>query len=353
MKKIIVLAIIIVATMITTRTAEASPTDKEVILKEAVEQLAVSNEATVYYIGGAYIIPSDIVEYACTHEDDPDNLYDGSIIELRGDVETENIHGCLHAFIDRGFEIDEAEELTDRMVSEISAGLKDNATDREKMAAICDYMAQTYSYDKEALKQIEEKDDNSLRENFVEAYYGDRKIMCSEYATVTYILARKMGIECDVIRGSKHAYNIVKFADSDHWIGYDLTGGDRYAQLSTEWDISDSMHNPEGVMKDETASEEDRELAETAITLNNGKCYELADKWDSICDLVYFVVKAHHYEDLVAHGHYLYFLATMDVALFALLGIRIISEISPVRVRSGKGKKNVSIHSRGMKGGRR
>ena len=115
--------------------------------------------------------------------------------------------------------------LTDLMVDEISANLDDGSTDREKMAAICDYISQTYSYDREVLKLIEEKEDSSLRENFVDAFYGDREIMCAEYATVTYILARKLGVNCEVIRGTRHAYNIVKFADSDHWIGYDLTGG--------------------------------------------------------------------------------------------------------------------------------
>ncbi len=331
MRKIIVLASIIVATMINTGIAEASPADKEIILKETVEQLAVSNEAIVSYTGEAYISPSDIIEYACTHEEDPDNLYDGAIIELRGKLKTENTHGRLHAAIERGFDIDEADKLTDRMVNEISAGFKEYANDREKMAAICDYMSQTYSYDREALELIEEKKDSSLRKNFVEAYYGDRKIMCAEYATVTYILARKLGINCDVIRGSRHAYNIVKFSDSDHWIGYDLTGGDRYAQLSTELEISDSMHNPESVMEDEAASEEDRELAETAITLNNGKCYKLAGRKDYLCELGYFVLKAHHYEDLMEYVNIYHFLIALNAVLYIAIAIKFIYQAWPVR----------------------
>lgn len=352
MKKTIALATIVLATMISTRTAEASPTDDEIIIKEAVEQLSVGNEATVYYIGGAYITPMDIVEYACTHEDDPDNPYDGPVLGLRGNIETENVHGRLNVVIKRGFDIEEAEMLTDHMVDEISANLNSGATDREKMAAICDYISQTYSYDREALELMEEKDDSSLRENFVEAYYGDREIMCAEYATVTYILAQKLGINCEVIRGTKHAYNIVKFADSDHWIGYDLTGGERYAQIGNEWEMSTSGHDPGGVLKDKTASEDDRELAETAILLNNGISYEMADKRDYLSDLKYYVIEKHYYKDLMKPEIISGVFFGIDMILYSVLGIVLIHRLCPVRAWTERKKKR-NRSRREWKGGRR
>ena len=351
MKKIIALATIILATIISTRTAEASTTDDEIIIKEAVEQLSVGNEATVYYIGGAYITPMDIIEYACTHEDDPDNLYDGPVLGLRGSIETENVHGRLNVVIKRGFDIEEAEMLTDHMVDEISANLNDGAIDREKMAAICDYISQTYSYDREALELTEEKDDSSLRENFVEAYYSDREIMCAEYATVTYILAKKLGVNCEVIRGTKHAYNIVKFADSDHWIGYDLTGGERYAQIGNEVEMSTPGHNPEGVLEDCKASEDDKELAETVVLLNNGISYEMADKRDYLNDLKYYVIKRHYYGDLMSPELLTRIFFGIDIVLYALLGLVMIRRLWPVRAWTERSKRR-SSGRKGKKGGR-
>lgn len=351
MKKIITIAAIVIATMINTRVAEASITDKEIIIRDAIEQLSVGNEATVYYIGGEYVTPMDIIEYACTHEDDPENLYDGPILELRGSMETTNVHGRLNVVIKRGFDIEEAERLTDMMMDEISVNLEPDSSDREKMAAICDYISQTYSYDREALKLIEEKEDSSLRENFVDAYYGDREILCAEYATVTYILARKLGVNCKVIRGTRHAYNIVKFADSDHWIGYDLTGGGRYAQIGDEWEMSTSGHNPEGVLEDSTASEGDKELAETAILLNKGIEYEMANKRDYLYDLKYFVLKRHYYGDLMAPEILTWIFFGIDIVLYSVLGIALIHRLRPVRAWTERQKRR-SRCRRGRKGGR-
>lgn len=348
MKKIITIAAIVIATMINTRVAEASITDKEIIIRDAIEQLSVGNEATVYYIGGEYVTPMDIIEYACTHEDDPENLYDGSILELRGNMETTNVHGRLNVVIKRGFDIAEAEKLTDMMVDEISANLESDSSDREKMAAICDYISQTYSYDREALKLIEEKEDSSLRENFVDAYYGDREILCAEYATVTYILARKLGVNCKVIRGTRHAYNIVKFADSDHWIGYDLTGGERYAQIGDEWEMSTSGHNPEGVLEDVTATEDERKLAETAVKLNNGISYEIADRKDYFNDLRYFVLKRHYYRDLIDSVYLYYIICLVAIIPYMILGIALFLRFRPVRSWEERQKKRSGIR-RGLK----
>ncbi len=321
MKKIITIAVIIIVTLINTMVAEASTTDKEIIIRDAVEQLSIGNEATVFYIGGVYITPMDIIEYACTHEDDPENLYDGPIIGLRGNIETENVHGKLNVRINRSFDIEEAEKLTDKMVNEISTNLETGVTDREKMAAICDYISQTYSYDKKAKKLIEEKKDSSQRENFVDAYYGDREIMCAEYATVTYILAQKLGINCRVIRGTKHAYNIVKFADSDHWIGYDLAGGKRYAQIASRYEMSIPSHNPKGVLEDETSSMDEKELALTAILLNNGISYEMANIKDYIFDLRYFVLKKHYFKDLMKPRQLRFILLLINIVIYGSIGI--------------------------------
>ncbi len=288
MKKLYVIIIFVLMMFFNTRTVHAVTPAQETVIQEIVEQLASCNSVTVNY-SGPDISCQDVIEYAYLHADDPDYLYDGPMIEMRGGIRLITSSTQIQADIINGYDIEDAENLTDSMISEISAHLSDNASDREKMAAICNYIADTYSYDYDGMKLIEETCDNSYRINFVDAYYGNRKIICCDYAALTYLLANKLGINCQIMRGMGHAYNIVKFSDSDHYIGYDLSSGSRYAQIRSQENFDSPLHHPETAIDDKSILQKDKNDAQMAIVLNNGKEYQRANGWDYLRELWYLL----------------------------------------------------------------
>ena len=276
MRRAIVLIMIVFVTALAWKKPVYAATPQEEIYETLCDQLRRGNRAVASWDGSTIVSKADFEEYVANECDEPDCLYDGAAMFCRGDVEFYYGRNFIRAVIERGFEIEDAEELTDRMVKEISAGLKEGASDREKMAAICKYLTDIYDYDKEALALIEEKGDGSLREDFVSAYYGDRRIMCSEYSMVTYLVANKMGVKCDVSYCIKHVFNVVKFEDSDCWFAYDLTSDRENAEVDrATYDVNSNYHLDEALAEGED-SEIGREAA-FRMRMNRGITYELAE----------------------------------------------------------------------------
>lgn len=288
MKKLYVLIIFILMMLFNTRTVHAATPAQETVIRDIVAQLASGNSVTVNY-SGPDISCADVIEYAYLHADDPNYLYDGPMIEMRGGIRLITSPTQIQAVLINGYDIDDAETLTNSMVSEISEHLSGNASDREKMAAICSYVADTYSYDYDGMKLIEETKDNSYRTNFVDAYYGNRKIICCDYAALTYLLANKLGINCQIMRGMGHAYNIVKFSDSDHYIGYDLSSDSKYAQIRSQENFDSPLHHPETAMSDKSIPQKDKSAAQMAVVLNNGREYQRANRLDYLKELRYLL----------------------------------------------------------------
>ena len=76
----------------------------------------------------------------------------------------------------------EAEKLLDTMENEIRKNLSDTSSEKETLNEIIKYISKTYSYDFLA------RTDAGDNKNFVDAYSSDRKIICTQYAALTYLL---------------------------------------------------------------------------------------------------------------------------------------------------------------------
>ena len=113
--------------------------------------------------------------------------------------------------------ISEADKLLDSMEKEIRANLSDNATDKETLRQIIRYISKTYSYD--FLARTDSGDNN----NFVDAYNSDRKIICTQYSALTYLLCNRFGIDCKIVSGNDHRYNAIRLDGEDTYTAYDLT----------------------------------------------------------------------------------------------------------------------------------
>jgi hypothetical protein len=59
--------------------------------------------------------------------------------------------------------------------------------------------------------------------NFVDAYDSSRKIVCSQYASLTYLLCDRFDIDCKIISGNNHIYNAIRLDTEDTYSVYDLT----------------------------------------------------------------------------------------------------------------------------------
>lgn len=189
-------------------------------IKEAYKTLVTEKQNTVTFTCDDDRVLSMKFIDDLTAIDDEDSLYDGILIDARG---KEHIHKQGNKYtieIENAYDIDEADALTDEMVEEVKRNLPENATDREKYYEIARYIKKTFKYD---LKAYVDYDNNAT--NFVEAYHGSRRILCNDFATVTYLIANKLGLDCKILLGKGHMYNGIKFDDDTEYTAIDFAEG--------------------------------------------------------------------------------------------------------------------------------
>lgn len=287
------ICILAAATMWNLCTIHAKADSRENALESIYQQIAVENKnvATVTYNGDMLSINE--IQLYINKKDDPDNLFDGKVACERGHYYAVMSGNTYTLTLKNAYEVEEADELTDMMVSVINERLGNNTSDRIKMAAICDYITETFDYDYDLENRINNREKNIQYTNFVDAYNGNRKIICGDYAQLTYILANKMGIDCEMIYGVDHAYNRVKFSDSDHYIGYDLSSDLRYAQITAADYFINSIYH----LEDATTANSRNDPA-VEIAMNDGATYECAGIKDLSFDYIYNTFIARHLLEL-------------------------------------------------------
>ena len=237
------------------------------------------NEASASYSSTDIPTIAEFEEYISNVEDDPENLFDGDMVLTRGYITTLWREGVLTISLNNSYNIKEADALTDSMAQEIMESIKDTNNQRLTMAAICKYITSTYEYDAEAAA-IEKSGNYGERVDFVKAYHGNKKILCTDYAALTYLLCNKMGIKCQLVFGKNHVYNTVKFNDTNRWIAYDLASGSKYAQVTTyDYIMNDLYHITDG-----------SEAAASAKILNRGKTYRFASPLDIAREIIDFAI---------------------------------------------------------------
>lgn len=156
---------------------------------------------------------------------DRETPYDAEMILLRGtSIRTRsfksNKSGKKYVVYEliNAIDIPEAEAFLDLMQQEIDKNLGSNPSQKQILKQIQKYLAKTYSYDYDSLYADGEK------ENFVVAYTQDRKIVCSQYAALVYLLCDRYGIDCKAYYGERHVFNAIRFKDEKDYTLYDFTG---------------------------------------------------------------------------------------------------------------------------------
>lgn len=297
MKRIpyILLCSVAVAVSWNSITTRAEAGYKEDAISDLYNQLVIdeSNTAQTYYPAKDFPRNIEMKQYVADQTDDPNNLFDGAMLYTRGyrasllkdNVFTINLVGS--------YDVTEADILTDKMVAEITETLRDGASDREKMAAICNYVSEHFDYDYET-GDSEKNGEYSERNNFVDAYYGDnKKILCTDFAALTYLLANKMDINCELMFGETHVYNRVKFKGSSDWIGYDLAKDSRYSQItSSDFEANKHLYEVNG----------DSEEAAGARILNKGRTYKTAGIAELLISCICLGLELHCMPELLVIG---------------------------------------------------
>ncbi len=160
-----------------------------------------------------------IIDQLLSH-DDKNTPYDGAMIICQGTafVVKQYSDGREDFGVINPFNIYEAEELLDKMEGEIRTELNENANQKETLAQIVKYIGKTYTYDFTA------RTSDGKNQNFVDAYNnGNKKIICNQYAALTYLLCDRFGIDCVILSGNDHRFNGIRLDGEDTYTAYDLT----------------------------------------------------------------------------------------------------------------------------------
>lgn len=151
---------------------------------------------------------------------DEETPYDADMIVNRGTSISYNKYNTNKVVISIGEQLDftKTEALLDIMEEDVRGRIPNKATKDVTLKAIIRYITETYDYNT----------DNSTNYNFVDAYYGDRKIKCEQYAAITYLLCYRFGIDCKIVAGNNHAFNIIRLSEDKEYRAYDLTWGESF-----------------------------------------------------------------------------------------------------------------------------
>lgn len=184
---------------------------------ELYNQLVTQDKATATtYINEGVKTEEVIAELV--NMDSEDNPYDGPLATAKGisgNIKTYE-SGKMEVTVNNPFKRADAEKLLDVMVSEIDKTLPAEATQKDKLDGIIKYIGSTFKYGKA-------DDEEANKQNFVEAYNGNGKIVCDQYSALTYLLCYRYGIDCRIMRGTKHAFNLIRLDGEDKYTAYDLT----------------------------------------------------------------------------------------------------------------------------------
>lgn len=114
-------------------------------------------------------------------------------------------------------DVAEADSLLDEMQMEIKSNLREGYNEKEALTQIVRYIRKNYSYDFNA------RTASGNNKNFVEAYKTNKKMICTQYSALTYLLCNRFGIDCKIVAGNDHRYNAIRLSGEDEYTAYDLS----------------------------------------------------------------------------------------------------------------------------------
>ncbi len=212
-----------------------SKAEDQSYINEAYRQLVTEKrDSATFTVTGDDKLHIDNIIAELVKIDEKDNLYDGPTLNNRGNWFLYRKGNEYTLKCENAFSIGEMEELTDEIAAEVKGLAGDGATDRELFYEYLKYMSEHCYYDSETEKNVTLMHDEKRPikiDSITESYKKDGGLICTGYATITYIVANKLGIECRFIGAYKHVFNAVKFENSEKYIAYDLSTEKKYAGI--------------------------------------------------------------------------------------------------------------------------
>ena len=238
--------------------------------------------------------------------DKEDTLYDGELLDAKSGWKITKVGENTYEITMTGNnKLTKAtlDPFIDMLIAELNNRYDmSNVSKREKFYNIASFITDTYSYD------YEHAEKNEQAEDVITAYYGSRKISCTGYALLLYLMCNKLGVDCELMAGDTHMYNIVRFSEDEPYYGVDLAATTKgYINAAAMLLDRENLYHPERIS--------DAELREYNITENNGKEYKLAPTREYINQSAYYISNG-RFGDFIKYDAYM-------TALMIAIGINV------------------------------
>ncbi len=248
------------------------------IINTIYEQLVVNGSSTASFTSTEDIELHELEAELC--KADNDSLYDGAALINRGQWSLIKKGNSYTVTIKNAYNINEADRLAEDMANEVRKNAGADATEDVLFYEMTNYIKDTYTYD-----FVEH-----THQNFVDSYNGNRKLVCTGYAQVTYLLAKKLGLDADTVFGKDHVYNIVKV--NGDYIAYDASCGlFIYGLVPSILGRITSSTNANIII--------DKEDRAYNLALNEGKIFRYANVADLTGAIVYNLLKYHRLYEII------------------------------------------------------
>lgn len=235
------------------------------IVNSLYEQLVIEGKNTATFTGKDYDEDWKSYVYEILKElcliDNENTPFDGTALLGRGDSEI-SVKGNQYTIsFNSAYDINEAQKVIDEIIStELSNKITTTTSDKEIMYIICDYITNNFSYDHETYNKRVSSPEYVDSQNFVDAYYGNHKLICTGFSNLTYLLATELGVKCQLVTTDNHMYTLAQTGNNGEYIAYDLTIG-KYAGVSIIRYKMESAYNMTELMEVTLSSIYDYKLA--------------------------------------------------------------------------------------------
>ena len=235
------------------------------IVDSLYEQLVIEGKNTATFTGKDYDEDWKSYVYEIIRElcmiDNEDTPYDGTALLGRGDSKISAKGNQYTISFNSAYDINEAQKVIDEIIStELSDKITDTTSNKEIMYIVCDYITNNFSYDYETYKKRINSTEYVNSQNFIDAYYGNHKLICTGFSNLAYLLATELGVKCQLVTTDDHMFTLAQTGDNGEYIAYDLTLG-RYAGVDVIVYKTDSAYNMTELMEVILSSIYDYKLA--------------------------------------------------------------------------------------------
>ncbi len=208
--------LLLAMTMMASAVIGVKAKDADEAAKELYGQIVTNEQAAAITYIGKDVDTADVIA-KIVEIDDKENTYDGAMAIYKAPSFKVVLYGNgkMELTLNNAFSVKESEQVLDIMSAEINKSLDKDSTQQDKLKAIINFIANNFKYDN--------SDDVTEYQNFVQAYKGNKEIVCNQYAILTLLLCDRYGIDCKLIEGNDHVFSLIRLEGEEKYTAYDLT----------------------------------------------------------------------------------------------------------------------------------